>query len=373
MSLLGDFVAVFAVQTAVAFRMQGTPGDVTMIFAAGLAPALFLSPFTGALADRWDPCRAMIASDLARAVLVLFLASAGSVPRIWAVSFALGCASSFFQPALSKTVPLAVARQDLACAYARLQQGLQIARIASPAAGAALMGWLGESACYYADSASFVFSAALLAKLRIFPRAPACKAAPPSAGLCFLAADPTFSSVLLALAGATFAGSCLGALAPVYVRDTLQGTSSLLAAMSVFIGAGTLAGASAARRLFAHAQNPLTLVQGGMVTVGISALTFVKLRGAGPALAAALVMGAGAGVVVVAAATLLQGRTPAELRGRIGGISASLTSLAQLAAMLLAGVLASWIGVAGVFALSAAMLLVTALALGFDWSAKTAL
>lgn len=363
-SLLGDFVAVFAVQVAVTFRMHGSPFDIAGGFIAGLVPAAILGPFAGALADRWDPRRTMIASDLARAVLILVLAFATNIPQIWAVSFAIGCVSSFFSPAFSITVPLLIGQAELPAAYARLQQSMQIVRISSPTVAAATVSWFGERACYYADSASFLFSAGLLASLRCSRPASSAAARDLGAGIRFLISDKKFSSLILALAAATFAGSCFGALASLYVRDILHRGPSRLALISTLIGAGTMAGAAVVRRVFTRFRDPLTLVCGGMATVGASLLAFAKLRNELPALGASVIMGAGVGAVMVGATAILQGRTPPELRGRVSGISAALTSCAQLAGMLIAGSLASHIGIPDVLVASSLILFVTAAACG---------
>jgi DHA3 family macrolide efflux protein-like MFS transporter len=363
-SLLGDFVAVFAVQVAVTFRMHGSARDMAGVFVAGLIPGMILGPFAGGFADRWDPRRTMIASDLARGLLILPLAFAVNLPRIYAISFAIGCVSSFFGPALAITVPLLVPRDGLAAAIARLQQSMQVVRIASPAVAAALVGWLGERACYYADSASFLFSAALLATLRC--SRPASPSAPRqlSAGIRFLVHDfradgAKLSFLVLALAAGTFAGSCFGAVASVYVRDILHRGPSVLALIGSLIGAGTVAGAAVMRRVFNRFHDPSALVRGGMTVVGASILAFALLPNEPTALIAAAAMGLGVAVVMVAATAMLQGQTPPELRGRISGVSASLTSFAQLSAMLLAGTWAAWIGIRGVFVVSAALLFAT--------------
>ena len=93
-----------------------------------------------------------------------------------------------------------------------------------------------------------------------------------------------------------------------------------------------------------------------MAAVGASIL----LIAAQPTQAAALIgsagMGLGVAVVVVAAAVMLQGETPPELRGRVCGAAAALTSLAQLGAMLLSSIWAAHMGIRGVFGLSAALL-----------------
>src|SRR5713101_7609531 len=73
-SIFGDFVALFAVQIAVVFRMHGSPGDTTRVMVAFLAPPALIGPVAGVFVDRWNPRRTMIASDLARGVLIVFLA-----------------------------------------------------------------------------------------------------------------------------------------------------------------------------------------------------------------------------------------------------------------------------------------------------------
>ena len=71
-------------------------------------------------------------------------------------------------------------------------------------------------------------------------------------------------------------------------------------------------------------------------------------------------MGISVAVVMVAASVMLQGETPPELCGRVSGASASLTSLAQLAALTLSGLAATRVGIRGVFLVSAALLFATA-------------
>src|SRR5882757_11042027 len=68
-SIFGDFVALFAVQVAITFRMHGTAEDVTGVMVAYLAPMALVGPVAGVFVDRWNPRMTMIASDLTRGVL----------------------------------------------------------------------------------------------------------------------------------------------------------------------------------------------------------------------------------------------------------------------------------------------------------------
>ena len=358
-SLLGDFVALFAVQVAVVFRMHGSASDMASVFIASLVPSILLGPVAGMFADRWDPRRTMIGSDLARGVLVLLLACASTVPQICAISFAVSCFSNFFAPARAIALPLLVPPDLLRAANARMQQCMQLVRIAGPAVASALVAAFGERTCYAADSGTFFCSALLLATLRyskpVNQSAPRAVSRDLSAGFVFLFNDPRFSFVVFSMAAGTFAAGCFGALASVYVRDVLHRGPPLLAMIGTLIAAGTVAGAAVmgGRK---RRRDPRNLIGWGMAAVGGSIL----LIAAAPTQAAALIgsvgMGLGVAVVVVAAAVMLQGETPPELRGRVSGAATALTSLAQLAAMLLSGVWAPHLGIRGVFALSAALL-----------------
>jgi DHA3 family macrolide efflux protein-like MFS transporter len=360
---MGDFLALFAVQVAIVFHMHGSARDVAGVFVALLAPTVVLGPLAGAFADRWDPRRTMITSDLARGVLILLLTQAGTVPQICAICCAVSCCSSVFTPAQTITIPLLIPREGLLAANARMQQSMQIVRLASPALASALLAAFGERICYAADSASFFASAALLATLRYSRPV---KTAPARAvfrelgqGFHFLLTDSRFSFVMLSMTAGTFAAGCFGALASLYVRDVLQRGPAVLGMIGSLIAAGTVVG-SAVLTGYAQGRDPRRLIGGGMAGVGASILLIAMLPDTAAALIGSAGMGIGVAVVVIAASTMLQGETPAELRGRVSGASASLMSLAQLAAMLLAGMWAARLGIRGVFLVSAALLLAVA-------------
>lgn len=361
-SLLGDFLALFAVQVTIVFRMHGSASDMASVFIASLVPSVVLGPVAGMFADRWNPRRTMVVSDLARGVLVLLLSYTVTVPQICAISFAVSCFSSFFAPARAITLPLLVPPDLLLAASARMQQTMQVVRIASPAVASALVGAFGERMCYAADSATFLCSALLLATLRYTK--PAHGSRPGSAfrdlgaGFGFLFTDPRFSFMVFSMTAGTFAAGCFGALASIYVRDVLHRGPALLGMIGMLIAAGTVAG-SALLSKCARQRNPRRLIGWGMAGVGASILLIAAQPTEAAALIGATGKGLGAAVVVIAAAVMLQGETPPELRGRVTGAAAAFTSLAQLAAMLLSGMWAAHLGIRGVFALSATLMFAT--------------
>jgi MFS family permease len=136
----------------------------------------------------------------------------------------------------------------------------------------------------------------------------------------------------------------------------MLGMIGSLIAMGTVVGAAGLS--SAASRKWGGC-NPRRLIGGGMAAVGASILLIAMVPTEMAALAGSVGMGLSVAVVMLAANAMLQGETPPELRGRLSGALTSLTSIAQLAALLLAGELAARLGIRGVFLLSVALLFAT--------------
>lgn len=118
-SLLGDSLHAFAV-TWYIMELFGSKsgGPLSLVLSLGSLPALFLSPFTGVLADRFDRKRIMIIVDIARGGLAIFLAYLVSINHapLWvllAVTMALSLCGSVYNPASGALFPNLVKRSAL--------------------------------------------------------------------------------------------------------------------------------------------------------------------------------------------------------------------------------------------------------------------
>src|SRR6476620_2939419 len=109
-SLLGDFLALYAVISVVSFRLQGTPAQVTGVQISYMLPLALLGPLSGVFVDRWPLKPTLVASDLVRAALVALLFLTTTLWQIYLVLAALSCVSSFFAPAQSVTIRSSVPR-----------------------------------------------------------------------------------------------------------------------------------------------------------------------------------------------------------------------------------------------------------------------
>jgi DHA3 family macrolide efflux protein-like MFS transporter len=360
-SIFGDFVALFAVQVAITFRMHGTAEDVTGVMVAYLVPFALIGPIAGVFVDRWNPRVTMIASDLTRGALIIALAFTTSLWQIYAILFAISTVSSFFMPAQSVTVPILVGREGLMAASGLMQQTMQFVRIFSPAAASGLVGWLGEASCYYADSLTFFISAAILVSLSYHRPAAASTRGMGAVlrdlgeGMQFIFTHPTYSFVIISMTAGMFAIAAFGALLSVYVRDILHGGKNLFGALGSLIGAGSIVGAIAVQRM-AKGRAPAHMVSFGLGGVGAFILMLASLRTPAATLAGAFGIGLSVAFIMVAATALLQGETPPEMRGRVSSSSMSLIALAQGVAMIFAGGWATQYGIVNLFYGSAVVL-----------------
>src|SRR5258708_32451753 len=82
-SIFGDFLALYAVLSAMSFRMHASARAITLVSVSFLVPMALIGPLAGVFVDRWNPKRTMVASDLNRAVLGLGLGVAGGPVHIY--------------------------------------------------------------------------------------------------------------------------------------------------------------------------------------------------------------------------------------------------------------------------------------------------
>jgi MFS transporter, DHA3 family, macrolide efflux protein len=367
-SLLGDFLAVFAVISVVTYRLQGTPSQVTNVQIAYMLPLALLGPLSGVFVDRWPLKPTLIVSDLVRAVLVLLLFVTTSMWQIYLVLGALSCVSSFFGPAQTVTIRSHVPMHGLISANALMSMAMMGTRVVGPAAAGALVAAFGPQICYAIDFVSFLVSAALISSVAIIrPPSPAKTPASESAnskihaifhemgeGMRFIVHHAAVSFVVMAMAAGMFVLGCFGPLIAIFVREWLHANAGVFGIVSAMVGAGMMVGMPVVRRLSGTMASS-TLVLGGLAGVGVGALLLGALPWVPMSMLACFTLGFTFAGVIVPAQTLMQKETPHALMGRISSTMMSVVLFAQLLGLALSGILANTFGVRAVFFLCAVL------------------
>jgi MFS family permease len=390
-SVFGDFLALFAVITIMTFKLHATPQQVTGVNIAYLLPIALLGVISGVFVDRWPVKLTLVSSDYVRAALCLGLFFVNNIYGFYVVLAAISVVSSFFGPAQGVAIRSAVPMHGLRSANALMQQVMFIMRIIGGPIAVTVVRIFGARVCYGLDALSFVASGTLIASLAlVVPQRSAVveevqggsavvvgeKTGVPriladmKVGAGFILHHAALLFVIVALAAGMFVMGCFGPLIAVYVRDTLRASSTVFAVTSAAIGIGLLVGVNALNAFARHIANTTQVYLGlSGIALGTAVLAAAPLFAfvlpvghLGMPVVSTVVgcflIGFAAAGIIVPSQTLIQEETPAELMGRVGSTTMSAIFSAQIAGLVLSGVLADHISVRGVFALCTGMLVV---------------
>lgn len=361
----GDWVNYVALTTLV-WNLTGSAWMVALLRACHAVPLLLLGPFSGVFVDRWNRKVTMVVVDLLRAGLVLLFLVAQDMVAILAITLAFNVVATFFAPAKNALIPHVVSRDRLLSANSLSSTTRNMAMVIGPAVGGAILAFGGITVAFCVNSATFVFSAAAVASMRVSgPREDkASRGTSPGQelmeGLHFALSRPAVRSVLLLETGLMLGWGSINVLAIVIAQQVLAGGSTEYGLLLTSIGLGSLAGAivtgSLGNRVGLARLFPL-----GFSVVGVA---IGALAGSGALLAASsayFLAGVGRTMTEVAATTTYQRTVPDSLRGRIFSLRHMVTHLAILIANQLAGFFTDAASVVPILLAAAAGQLVCAL------------
>ena len=375
-SVFGDFLALFAVISILTFKLHANAQQVTGVQIAYLLPIAVLGIMAGVFVDRWPLKPTMVASDSVRAGLCLLLLFAHQMWHFYAILAAISIISSFFGPAQGVAIRSAVPFHGLRSANALMQQVMFGMRIIGPAIAAFMVASFGAVSCYVLDSASFVGSACLIASVAFVAQAAAPRTglggAPEAGalgrvwtdmkqGISFTVHHAGLLFVILALAAGMFVLGCFGPLIAVYVRDSLHASTKVFGIASGLIGLGMLLGVNALNAFAKKVKNTI-LVYAGLAGIAFGLVFLAGLTHVWSTMLGDFLIGFSVAGIIIPSQTMIQQETPAALMGRVGSTVMSVVFTAQIAGLVLSGILAQRIGVRHVFAVCAGLLAVLVVA-----------
>jgi MFS family permease len=360
-SLLGDQFTLIATPWLV-LQLTDDPLALGIVLALeGIPRALFML-FGGALTDRFSPRFIMLASDIARLLLVGLMAVVvlSGIVQLWmlyAFSLGFGLVAGFAVPAGNSIVPLLVEEKDLQAGNSVVMGIGQLVGFVGPVLAGILIGrftesLLGVGLAFSLDAFTFAVSVVTLWLMRGGGQLAASTLAAHKtsvwndivASLTHVWGDPALRLIFLVIAAVNFlfVGPIMVGV-PVLADQRLpEGALAFGLLMSGFAG-GNLVGfllagilprpAGKTMRLFLIA----LLTQFGIATgvVGFVSLTWLDF-------VLMLLLGLGVGYITIILFTWIQTRTPRTMLGRIMSLlmlaSAGLLPVSQA----VAGAVSTW-------------------------------
>ncbi len=177
MSGFGSYVTALAVQVLVVVTLHGTAAQVGLVNAAGWLPYLLFGVLTGVLVDRVRRRPLLVATDLARGVLLLAVPALAVTHRLHltvliALLVVFGTLSLVNDAASQSFLPRLVPAGLLTPAHARLDQSAAVAQTSGPALAGGLVSLLGTPWAVLVDAVSYLVSGVLIARITVVEPSP---------------------------------------------------------------------------------------------------------------------------------------------------------------------------------------------------------
>jgi MFS family permease len=315
----------------------------------------------GAVADRVARRTLILASDLVGGcvvAIVAFLSATGQlrIEHVYLARLVLGAADAFLRPAYTAIIADIVPGEVLRAGGAARVLGRSLARIAGPAVGGVTVAVGGPALAFGINALTFVFSFATLVLAN-----PARRAFASSVSLfgdiregfayVFSVKWLWTTTLYFMVVNFAYAGQS-GVMAPLLVRDVLDGDAETFGVIRSAYGVGTI--------LASVVIAQLTIRRPGRVLFALELMAGFAVLAIGllPALPAVVVsmalVGAGLASSTVIWEALLQRHVPEKMLGRVASIDLLGNSLINPMAPIAAAALVGSIGPASTFIIAGA-------------------
>lgn len=357
------------------YQITGSMLQMGVMLGTVLLPAALFGLPAGALVDRFDRRRVMIAADVLRglAVLAIPLAVKQGIWYAYALAFIASTISLFFTPAKRALIPDLVPSRDLMASNSLDNASEAVAELAGLALGGVVVASIGFTWAFVMDGITFFFSAICILAVRYRQPARLAREAEGSVfaeifeGLRSIGRHKVLRALSEVYVFAAMLGQAVIALCYSLALERYDAGAEGLAMLDAAITIGILAGA-------------VMVGRGGMTRPGMKFLTGIGFFGVSIALVgfssnmwfamAFLVLAGIANMYFfIPATTLYQTHAEESVRGRVLAASTTISRIAMVLGIVLAGAAAermpiSWLAaLIGVFAVVLALVGLTRAAL----------
>jgi DHA3 family macrolide efflux protein-like MFS transporter len=274
LSQLGSAMTNFAL-TLWLYQKTGSALQTALLAVCSYAPYVLVSIFAGALSDRWDKKRTMLACDTfaafcSAAVFVLLKTGTLQPVHMYILNAVNGLMNTLQQPAGDVAMTLITPKKHYQRTSGLRSFSNSLVTILNPVFATALFAFAGLNAVIYVDLLTF---AAAFLSLLFFVRIPAVSdgtvkkesfSGTVKAGLGYLKQNRMILVLILFLAGVNLVASAFDAVLPAYVLPRENGGERVLGIVTSCSGIATLAGSLVMIKLPAP-KNRIRVIYGTML------------------------------------------------------------------------------------------------------------
>jgi MFS family permease len=323
-SLVGTWLQRIAVGW-LAWQLTHSGTWLGLVAFADLFPTVIVSPLAGAIADRRERLGviwATQAASIVQAVLLAVLVATGWI-EIWSLfilTFLLGVAGAFNQPARLALIPSLVDRAVLPSAVAINSISFNAARFIGPAAAGLIIAEGSVALAFAVNALTYIAFMVALMGVKVKPEKSGSSGrtlfGASLDGYRYAARHEGLGSMLLLVAAVAICTRGFVELLPGFADQVFQRGAQGLAWLTAMIGLGAVVGGVwMVRRPSLDGLTRLVVATTLLMSVAILAFTLTDIYWL--ALVCLFVSGTGMVMTGIAAQTLVQHAVAAEMRGRI--------------------------------------------------------
>jgi MFS family permease len=359
--------------------LTSNPLDLGIVGALQFGPLLVLSPFGGAIADRWPRRNVLIGTQASAGLLavVLWLLTATHLVAIWHVfvlALLLGFVNAVDMPTRQAFVSEMVPRKGLLNAISLNSAQFNASRILGPGLAGGLIALFGVPPLFLFNAISYVAVIGGLLMMRIDDLVPmphaeiahgVARLRAMGDGIRYVLGKPSLRVTFLLIAVAGTLGFNFNVLLPLEATSVLHQGPAIFGLLTSALGAGALAGALRLAKLGGEPTNRMLVVTAGAFGTLLACLAFSSSV---PLTLLALVgVGFAMSSFGASANTRTQLSSPPELRGRVMSVYTMVFVGSTPIGNLIVSVVAAQVSVPVAFLVSGLPTLVAALLAAALW------
>jgi DHA3 family macrolide efflux protein-like MFS transporter len=358
-SLLGSSVVQFAIIWWITIVTE-SPLYLSLAAILGFAPLVFLGPFTGVFADRFNRKNMIILADFGQSLativlIVFFLLDLASVFVVLILLFIRGIFQAFHSPAVQAIVPSMVPKEKLNTINSLEYILNGVVQLGGPVIGALLLVFASIEQVLWIDPITFAVAVAIL----IFIKIPSVRERVGDSsfrkdfkeGFSFVRGARGLLTLIFLATILNFLIAPLSTLLPYFVKFIHSGGVTDLALVQASIQGGFFLGGAIMliskggfrRKTVAFTFSLIISFVGYSILSSTPTGLFVFMMGA------ALILAIPLPVANISARTIIQTIVPLEMQGRVVSVVISLASLATPLGMIISGPLATYAGTSNLF------------------------
>jgi MFS family permease len=359
-SLIGTWMQSLA-QGWLVLSLTGNPLYLGVIAAAQFTPVLLFGLFGGVLADAVPKRKTLIGTQtsMMALALVLWALTAAGVVQVWMIlvlALLLGIANAVDMPVRQAFSVEMVGREDVGNAVALNSAMFNSARIIGPAIAGLTIGVAGIAVAFLLNGLSFIAVIVGLflmrdAELRLpppspRPRTPRAVVDSLAEGLRYVRATPIVLLAIIVVGVVATFGMNFNVLVPAFTKDVLHADAAAYGFLMAASGIGSLV---AALWIAFNASGSVRPLVGGALLLGVAEVALAAVGLMSVALALMFLVGIGGIAMTATANTAIQLAVPDVLRGRVISVYTTVFAGSTPIGGLVAGAIASGLGVPAAF------------------------